>query len=352
MLDASGPEDLTATPATDTTLELASRLPYLTELWVGGSWITDDGLQHLRHSTWLQKLDLCYAPITGDGLRHFSGLSALEDLDLQGTAVDDRGLVHLAALAKLRDLNLSGTQVSGPGLQHLSALTNLEQLDLTGCPGIEDDDLVALTDLKKLKQLTLDSPGVSDAALLHLEALNSLERLTLISGRVTPAGISRLQAALPDVLVTQFWDYTLSNNAGDVRFETARLTVIFEDAVLKMDSNNRLLAGGWKGVDEPLQIDEDVISGSITVCGYGGEYHVRTERVNLSITQNERVNLLSFSLSCPRFSRPDSIASYSFTLAGNGAALKCGDEEFAVGDAPASVSIAPNGTARLLPRER
>jgi Leucine-rich repeat (LRR) protein len=64
---------------------------------LGGTRITDTGLQHLSGLTNLQVLDLVNTPITDVGLRHLDGLTALANLDLGNTRVTHSGVEMLRA---------------------------------------------------------------------------------------------------------------------------------------------------------------------------------------------------------------------------------------------------------------
>lgn len=109
--------------------------------------------------------------VSDKGLAHLSKISTLEDLSLKGTPITDAGLAHLAPL-KLRSLGLDETRVAGPGLKHLRNMPDLEFLDLSMTP-------------------------VTDEGLAHLHGLKSLTRIDLDNTRVTDAGVSALQKALP-----------------------------------------------------------------------------------------------------------------------------------------------------------
>jgi hypothetical protein len=91
----------------------------------------------------------------------------------------DSDLAPLATLRGLQYLSLdAATRISDEGLAQLSGLTQLRELDLSLCESITDDGLVHLRNFKKLRDL-------------HLCGCRKL----------TSAGISAVQAALPDCAV-------------------------------------------------------------------------------------------------------------------------------------------------------
>ena len=63
-------------------------------LWLGGTPITDSGLEYLTGLTQLQSLNLNNTQVTDKGLGHLKGLTALQSLDLGYTRLTDTGLQH------------------------------------------------------------------------------------------------------------------------------------------------------------------------------------------------------------------------------------------------------------------
>ena len=61
-----------------------------------------------------------------------------------------------------------------------------------------DDDLRTVAEIEWLRGLFVHSHRLTDAGLEHLHKLRRLEEVTLLGTQVTPAGIKRLQDALPE----------------------------------------------------------------------------------------------------------------------------------------------------------
>jgi mono/diheme cytochrome c family protein len=78
----------------------------------------------------LRWLDLGGTAITDAGLERIAALQNLTRLHLERTAIDDSGLEHLSGLANLEYLNLYGTAVTDAGLQTLQKLPRLKQVYL------------------------------------------------------------------------------------------------------------------------------------------------------------------------------------------------------------------------------
>ena len=100
-------------------------------LRLGGSAVTDVGLQHLKDARGLQTLLLDRTKVTDAGLRHIEALPKLEWLDLGETRITDAGLKHVARLTGLRHLFLDRTQISDAGLEEIKGLTALGMLGCT-----------------------------------------------------------------------------------------------------------------------------------------------------------------------------------------------------------------------------
>ena len=79
----------------DATLERVAKRPTVTELYLSGTHITDDGLKHLSGLIKLEYLNLADTGVTDAGLQHLKGLAALKNLDLTGTKVTAAGVAML-----------------------------------------------------------------------------------------------------------------------------------------------------------------------------------------------------------------------------------------------------------------
>ena len=94
----------------DESLRAACRLPWLEELSVVNTGVTDASAEDIRYLTNLRSLDLRLNRITSRTLRHIGGLSDLRTLtlSLKGSpiAASDEDLAFLKRLTKLERLNL------------------------------------------------------------------------------------------------------------------------------------------------------------------------------------------------------------------------------------------------------
>jgi len=216
-------------------------MPHVTNLYLAGNPITDEGLRHIAGLEHVQRLSLWRTRITDDGLRHLAKMKGLTALDLHATAVTDEGLARLTGLTELRELHLP-PRVSNEGLAHLGGLSNLRVVNagearwitlgglrhLAGCPiqrihaemfnDLRGDELEHLTlfphidscvpmvtatdctdaHLKLLagtpglSELSVSGADLTDASLVHIEPLRNLTKLH-VTGRISTAGLDSLR---------------------------------------------------------------------------------------------------------------------------------------------------------------
>jgi hypothetical protein len=122
---------------------------------------------------------------------------------LRPSASHDDDLAHLAAFPDLTgvDLKLRGN-VTDDDLRHVESLKTLEWFGLATCRGVSDAGLAHLSRLGNLRLLYLANTAVTDEGMGHLKAL-PLQQIDLFDTRVTPAGVARLRADHPGIVITQ-----------------------------------------------------------------------------------------------------------------------------------------------------
>jgi uncharacterized membrane protein len=98
---------------------LAGLEPFLVELVLARTAVTDEGLATLARFTELRRLRLEHTAIGDEGLGTLAGLGQLESLNLFGTRVTDAGMGTLGELERLRRLYVGGTALSAPALVEL-----------------------------------------------------------------------------------------------------------------------------------------------------------------------------------------------------------------------------------------
>jgi hypothetical protein len=105
-------------------------------------------------------------------LEGIAELSHVKTLDLAAAAVTNVGLAQIADSSSIELLILSHTRVQGPALAQLDSVP--------------------------IKWLMLDGTDIDDGCVASLQRIESLVFLDVTGTRITDAGMSRLQASLPD----------------------------------------------------------------------------------------------------------------------------------------------------------
>lgn len=156
-------------------LSKLSQFPELTSVYVDERQVTDIGTRHLASLPNLIRLNIKVSPNsqwTGEPLRSLTNVTQLV-INTNGT---DLHIQHAASMEKLTDLHFTqGSHVTDKGLAHLAKSPSLQVLLIASTTG-----------------------QITDTGLQHLESLTSLRKLQLGSTKVTPEGLARFRAALPD----------------------------------------------------------------------------------------------------------------------------------------------------------
>jgi Leucine Rich repeat len=122
---------------TDNDFAALRSLPYLRELDLGHSAITDAGLSQLEQMTQLKYLLLDNTQIGDAGVTHLSNLTNLKVLHLGNTRITDAALLQLEEMEELRKLSVQKTRVTKDGVAKLrKALPDLSQV-ITVLEGVE-----------------------------------------------------------------------------------------------------------------------------------------------------------------------------------------------------------------------
>ena len=149
----------------DEALRAACRLPWLEELIVIDTSVTDSGAEDFGQLTNLRLLDLRLNKITGRPLRHIGGMTGLRELKL----------AMKRSPVRLRDEDMA----------FLKRLTDLETLILPSAD-LTDAWLVYIEDLKKLKSLQLYDMALTAEGLEHLKGLSNLTADLTLHGTTIP----------------------------------------------------------------------------------------------------------------------------------------------------------------------
>jgi internalin A len=119
------------------------------------------------------------------------------EVDLSAKKVTDADMKEIGKIGNLVKLYLRETPVTAAGLKELAGLPSLSVLDLTRCREVNDAAMKELAAVQTLGTLILSGTAVTDAGLKELKALKALSNLDLTGTKVTDAGITDIQKALP-----------------------------------------------------------------------------------------------------------------------------------------------------------
>lgn len=122
------------------------------------------------------------------------------EVDFSESGVDDADLRVLSGNEKLVAINLYRTRVSDSGVAALAECPSLFAVDLSRTR-VTDEAIEDLARLPELKSLRLFGASITDGAIESLSEMKYLAELYLNDTRVTPEGLARLKAALPETEV-------------------------------------------------------------------------------------------------------------------------------------------------------
>ncbi|MCA9148494.1 MAG: DUF1570 domain-containing protein [Planctomycetales bacterium] len=147
----------------------------ITELALGNTQVTNNGLSQLRQWQDIRWLDLFGTQVTDDGLQQLDQATALTQLSLERTRIGDATVARIRA-PELAYLDLSNTAITDQAMQTVAGLDKLESLWVSGT-SISDTGAEQLRTLVRLRTLDLTGTQVTAAARERLEqALPNLSR--------------------------------------------------------------------------------------------------------------------------------------------------------------------------------
>ena len=196
--------DLRRTDVGDGDMVDVARTPQLSELMIGGTRVTDNGISALGKATLLEilhandlsltcenfpafaelrELELSGSDITLSGWAAIAKLPALEELSVTGGGISKQVCSELAKLPSLRKLALEHCDIQSNALSSLAPCTSLEELWLEGVV-FQDPGSTGIGSLQQLGLLDLEATNANDETVNQLASLNSLKRLNLESTEV------------------------------------------------------------------------------------------------------------------------------------------------------------------------
>jgi hypothetical protein len=143
-----------------------------THVWLQGEQCDDESLRAACRLPWLEELIVVNTSVTDAAVEDIRHLTNLRSLDLRLNRITPRPLPHIAELSELRELKLA--------------------MRLSPVP-LRDEDMVFLKRMTKLESLVLPSANLTDAWLVYIEDLRKLKSLQLYDMALTAEGLDRLK---------------------------------------------------------------------------------------------------------------------------------------------------------------
>ena len=219
--------NLTLTPVSDDALGHLGGLAELRNLGLASTQCTGTGFTHLKGLKNLQSVNFHFTPLNDAGLAAISQVPIADRLWFAHTKFTDAGAAHLKTLQQLKrcgigsankessgeavaalvnlgleDLSLLDNQATPAGLAHATKIATLKKLDVSHGPTVTDESMGLVARMPALEEFKLGSAKVTDAGILALAESESLKKLTLSGLKgVTPAGVERLRAARPQLVI-------------------------------------------------------------------------------------------------------------------------------------------------------
>lgn len=249
---------LIGTKVTDAGMKELAGLNKLEHVRLANTAVTDVGVRELSRHKSLQILILSNNRITDDALADLGTLPNLRELDLSFTSITDDGLKQLEQLNNLDALSLRETQISDRGLKSIGKLTSLTRLDMSGSK-ITDTGLAELEALPKLTQLAANNTAITDAGLAQLQKLKSIRTVLLAGTHTTQAGLDAIKKFLPQARLSQTADAG-GGQRSDPDFDTSvehpayvekHPTVLFDEA----HDNFHTASGRYKPLADLISSD-------------------------------------------------------------------------------------------------
>jgi hypothetical protein len=131
-----------------------------------------------------------------ESLRAACRLPWLEELIVVNTSVTDAAAEDLRQLKSLRSLDLRLNRITSRPLRHIAEMSELRELKLAmrlSPVPLQDKDLAFMKRLTKLESLMLPSALLTDAWLVYIEDLKNLRSLELYDMALTADGLDHLK---------------------------------------------------------------------------------------------------------------------------------------------------------------
>lgn len=145
-------------------------------------------LSQLRN---LVHLTLSHSNLDDCGASGIAKCPNLTDLIVSWTNITDKAIPYFTAMKSLRRLEISGIALTPLSIRFLADKQELEQLVMRGVTGVVDESFAPMVD-SKLSFIDVESMDVGDSAAFYFSQMRELRAISIVSTRITAAGVKQL----------------------------------------------------------------------------------------------------------------------------------------------------------------
>ncbi len=184
---------------TDRSLKAIATLQKLERLNLRYCKVSDEGMKALRNHPTLRFLDVEKVSgedeggLTDDAFESIGTIANLEELCVMSQdKFTDKGLEKLKGSTKLQKLDVSFTKVTGSFLASLYRLTALCYLRMSNCPNLKGSAIIHIQAFRQMKELSFNDSPIGNDAVGYLVDLPELAELDICYTQVTNAVVSHI----------------------------------------------------------------------------------------------------------------------------------------------------------------
>jgi Leucine-rich repeat (LRR) protein len=200
--------------------EIVANNPDLVELTLGGTKITDAGIEHIAQLKKLRKIRLSKTTISNAAGTKLAKIPTLQDIDVSQTEFGDAGLESLKPLAKIKRLNLYLTKVTDAGtakFKDFNSAKIITWLNLDLCQ-ITDNGTKYLIEIENLEWLHLGGTDITNASLDNMTKFKKLNTIIVTKTSITKSAAEKLRKNMPNCKILD----NVSENISEEQIKQAK----------------------------------------------------------------------------------------------------------------------------------
>ncbi|MCC7531589.1 MAG: serine/threonine protein kinase [Candidatus Melainabacteria bacterium] len=139
----------------------------------------------------LVHLTISYSNLDDGGAAGIAKCANLSDLIVSWTNITDKAIPYFTAMKSLRRLEIGGIALTPLSIRFLAGKQELEKLVMRGATGLGDESFAPIVD-SRLRFIDVESVDVGDRAAFYFSQMRELRSISIVSTRITAAGIEQL----------------------------------------------------------------------------------------------------------------------------------------------------------------